>query len=284
MAKTASRRTRSVPTKLLVQSHGALQLFEEQDKARLEKILGAKTRAAPKVIAEDLNFIAESYLVRYAHDHAPTPDSKAAEWCRSISRNSEKLLRLLGLRYERYPHLKMDLNAQVTLTNAGVGEDLSPGQYALMCLGMDAWGVLDRVPAALWFLQRTAEHAAGEYDKRSKDRKRQANIEQTQNRFLLEAIARFLQRRFKLPVSDPYPGPESKLAKSVDFVRLRLVQGAETIDFTNHGTDRAAVTRLKSFTPKAAVSLWSRLYKKRKGKVLADLELPRFNKTISANR
>ena len=142
--------------------------------------------------------------MRYAIDHGHTPNNKAAEWCAAVARDAEKLLAELGINESSFPTPRMPLEPRVALTNVGTDE-LSSAQYQVMQLGADAWRVLGRIPAALWFLQRAASFSAHEYEKRARFRNRSDNIAQSQNTFLVEIAACFLDSRFGIAPPGAFP-------------------------------------------------------------------------------
>lgn len=267
-------RRRTIPQPNQISMRGACTFFENAHSEALAEIVGRPLQITSTELADHLNFITESFLVRYAHDRFPTPHSKTAVWCRALARDVDGLLTALGNPDAGYPDRTMNLQTSVVLTNVGEGLSLNPHQYQIMQLGGDMWAVLDRVPAALWYLKQTAEYAGKEYAERAAQDGSKLNARQTQNVYLLGAMARTYESAWGAAPPPSRSNPDGPFIKAVDFVRLRIIDRIEAGDsFTVHCTDRQAAKRLRQFTPSAAASLW-----KREGKaILANLWLPRFD-------
>lgn len=272
--KQRRARRRTIPQPNQISMRGACTFFDSGHSEALAEIVGRPLQITSTALAGHLNFITESFLVRYAHDRFPTPHSKTAAWCLALARDVDGLLAALGNPDAGYPDREMNLQTSIVLTNVGEGLSLHPHQYQIMQLGDDAWAVLDRVPAALWCLKKAAEYAGKEYAKQAAQDGSKLNARQPQNVYLLGAMARAYESAWGETPPPSRPNPEGPFVKAVDFVRLRIIEGIESGEsFTVHGTDVQAVKRLRQFTPSAAASLWTRQGKA----ILANLWLPRFD-------
>jgi hypothetical protein len=124
MAKKISgsrRQKRAVPRTAQITWKGAGDFFDRDDAQRFQTIIARPTRTSAEKVAEHLNFIAENYLIRYAHERAPTPDSKSAEWCDALVRDTNGLLASLAIPDTNYPAPAMKLETSIALTNVGIG-------------------------------------------------------------------------------------------------------------------------------------------------------------------
>jgi hypothetical protein len=259
LPKATSKRRRVIPVPAQITMRGSCDFFDESDVTVMADCLRQPPVVEASRVVEQLNFLSEQFLLRYALHNVPTPDSKTAEWCQALERDVDALMQTLGVPDKGYPERQMDLSARTVLTNMGTGLVLSDLHYQLMRLGGDAWEVLDRVPAALWALRKIAAHAAGEYGRRARQRGVSKNARQPQNAYLLQGLVLLFDSCFGVSAPPERPNPDGPFCQAADLVRLRLIQRIEGgHDFTDQGTDRAAARRLRSFTPKAIASLWVR--------------------------
>ncbi len=242
---------------------GSCDFFKEQDAEQLQDIVGAALLVEAERAASQLNFLAEDFFVRFAFHHAPTPDSKTAEWCRALVRDVGSLLENLGSSDKGYPDRQMSLQARIVLTNIGTDTDITERHLRWLGFGEDIWEALDRVPAALWLLKRQADFAAVRYQEQASEGRSRLNPRQAQNVFLLQAVARLLQSAYGVEPPKTRPNQNGPFVRAVEFVRLKIIAGMGELGFfTDQGTDGKAVKRLRQFTPSAAASLWVREGKK----------------------
>ena len=252
-------RLRPIPIPAQITMRGSCDFFKEQDAERLQEIVGAGLLVAPERVVGQLNFLSEDFFLRFAFHHAPTSDSKTAEWCRALIRDVGTLLKSLGCPDMGYPERQMFLQTRIVLTNIGTDAGINEHQMRWMGLGDDVWEALDRVPAALWILKKTTEYAASQYQERAAGGRSRLNSRQAQHVFLLGAVARLLQSTYGVEPPKTRPHENGPFVQSVDFVRLKIIEGMGELGFfTDQGTDGQAARRLRQFTPSAAASLWAR--------------------------
>ncbi len=256
-------RLRPIPVPAQITMRGSCEFFKDHHAAQLQEIVGAKLLVEPELAANQLNFVSEEFFLRFAFHHAPTSDSKTAEWCRALVRDVGSLLEALGCPDKGYPDRQMLLQTRIVLTNIGTDTGISEHHMRWMGLGDDAWQALDRVPAALWFLKKTAEYAAGQYQEQAAAGRSRLNPRQAQHVFLLQAVARLLQSAYGIEPPKTRPHENGPFVRAVDFVRLQIIEGMGELGFfTDQGTDGQAARRLRQFTPSAVASLWVREGKK----------------------
>jgi hypothetical protein len=261
------RQKRAVPQTAQITWKGACDYFGPDDAQRVRAIIARQSRNDDAKVAEHMNFIAETYLILYAHQCAPTPDSRAAEWCQALARDIDGLLATLDTPDAGYPAPSMNLKTSIALTKVGIGSVLEGTR-------LDVGQALDRIPGMLWILKKLAGNAAEEYGKRSKRGRSSDNARQPQNEFLITAVAHMLKSEFGFPLAKSRPSPDGPFIQAVNLVRERIKERAGKGSFhIDQGTDEAAGRRLQSFTPVAAATLWGKLWLKRKGNVLS-----KFNK------
>jgi len=238
---------------------GSCDFFKERDASQLQEVVGATLLVEPGRAADQLNFIAEDFFLRFAFHHAPTSDSKTAEWCRALVRDLGSLLENLGTPDMGYPERQMLLQTRIVLTNIGTDTGINEHHIRFLGLGDDIWESLDRVPSALWLLKKTAEYAAGQYQEQASNGRSRLNPRQAQNVFLLQAVARLLQSAYGVEPPKTRPNENGPFVRAVDFIRLKIIAGMGELGFfTDQGTDGQAAKRLRQFTPSAAASLWVR--------------------------
>jgi len=252
-------RLRPIPIPAQITMRGSCDFFKEQDAVRLQEIVGAGLLVEPERVAGQLNFLSEDFFLRFAFHHAPTSDSKTAEWCRALIRDVGTLLESLGCPDMGYPENQMFLQTRIVLTNIGTDTGINEQQIRWMRFGENVWEALDRVPAALWFLKKATEYAAGQYQERAAEGRSRLNSRQTQHVFLLGAVARLLRSTYGVEPPKTRPHENGPFVRAVDFVRLKIIEGMGELGFfTDQGTDDQAARRLHQFTPSAAASLWAR--------------------------
>lgn len=255
----AKARSRPIPVPAQITMRGSCDFFKEQDASQLQEIVGAALLVEPAQAADHLNFIAEEFFLRFAFHHAPTSDSKTAEWCRALVRDVGSLLDSLGSPDMGYPERQMLLQTRIVLTNIGTDTGINEHHIRFLRFGDDIWQSLDRVPSALWLLKKTAEYAAGQYQEQASEGRSRLNPRQAQNVFLLQAVARLLQSAYGIEPPKTRPNENGPFVKAVDSIRLKIIAGIGDLGFfTDQGTDGQAARRLRQFTPSAAASLWVR--------------------------
>lgn len=259
----AKARSRPIPVPPQITMRGSCDFFKEQDAERLQDIVGAPLLMEAERAASQLNFISEDFFVRFAFHHAPTPDSKTAEWCRALVRDVGSLLENLGSPNMGYPDQQMSLQTRIVLTNMGSDTGITEHHLRRLGFGENIWDALDRIPAALWLLKMQARFAAGQYQEQASAGRSRLNSRQAQHVFLLQAVARFLQSAYGVDPPETRPHENGPFVRTVDFVRLKIIDGMGVLGFfTDQGTDDQAARRLRQFTPSAAASLWVREGKK----------------------
>jgi hypothetical protein len=274
-------RSRPIPVPAQITMRGSCDFFKEQDAEQLQDIVGVALLVEAERVASKLNFISEDFFVRFAFHHAPTPDSKAAEWCRALVRDVGSLLQNLGSPNMGYPDQQMSLQTRIVLTNMGADTGITEHHLRRLGFGENIWDALDRVPAALWLLKMQARFAAGRYQEQASAGRSSLNSRQAQHVFLLEAVARLLQSAYGVDPPKTRPHEDGPFIRAVDFVRLRIIDGMGELGyFTDQGTDDQAARRLGLFSRSAAASLWVREGKKiraalSKGKDQLMMERPR---------
>lgn len=252
-------RSRPIPVAPQITMRGSCDFFNEQDAQQLQEIVGAALLVDAEHAASQLNFLSENFFVRFAFHHAPTPDSKTAEWCQALVRDVGSLLENIGSPDMGYPERQMALQARIVLTNMGTDTDITEHHLRWLGFGKDIWEALDRVPAALWLLKKTAEFAAGRYKEQAGAGRSRLNPRQAQHVFLLQSVARLLQSAYGVEPPRTRPNENGPFVRAVDFVRSKIIEGmGELGAFTDLGTDDQAARRLRQFTPSAAASLWVR--------------------------
>jgi hypothetical protein len=144
MTKTPNarrRQKRAVPRTAQITWKGACDYFGSDDAERLRTIIARQSRNDDAKVAEHLNFIAETYLIRYAHERPPTPASRSAEWCQALVRDIDGLLVLLDTPDAGYPAPSINLETSIALTKVGIGSDSEGAQLdvwqAFACSGGD---------------------------------------------------------------------------------------------------------------------------------------------------
>src|SRR5262245_24303629 len=100
-------RKRLIPMPALITMRGSCEFFDVNDATELQKIVGQPLRVDAESVVSHLNLLAESFLLHYAHRHAPTSDSKTAEWCEALVGDIGALLDVLGMSDAGYPELRM---------------------------------------------------------------------------------------------------------------------------------------------------------------------------------
>jgi hypothetical protein len=273
--KKASRR-RVVPRPGYITGRGTSEFFGANDATVLQKIVGHSLKVPEEDVVGRLNRLTGHYFVHYARARSPTPDSKTAEWCEALVGNVRALLDALGTPDAGYPEPQMKLDARTVLTYIGIGRALTDDQYQSMGLGDNASAVLNRVPVALWALKKIAEFAAGEYRRRAGGGRSRQNARQSQNLYLLGAVAHLLGIGYGVVPPRTRPNKNGTYIQAVDFVRRRLIDCIKAgYSITDQATDQKAAKRLQHFTPAAAASLWAR----ESGRILWELERQKIEDT-----
>lgn len=112
-------RSRPIPVPAQITMRGSCDFFKERDASQLQEIVGATLLVEPGRAADQLKFISEDFFLRFAFHHAPTSDSKTAEWCRALVHDVGSLLENLVSPDKGYPDRQMSLQARIVLTNIG---------------------------------------------------------------------------------------------------------------------------------------------------------------------
>jgi hypothetical protein len=160
-------RSRPIPVPAQITMRGSCDFFKERDASQLQEIVGATLLVEPGRAADQLKFISEDFFLRFAFHHAPTSDSKTAEWCRALVHDVGSLLENLVSPDKGYPDRQMSLQARIVLTNIGTDTGITERHLRWLGFGEDIWEALDRGPASLRLLKRQADFAAVRYQEQA---------------------------------------------------------------------------------------------------------------------
>jgi hypothetical protein len=265
MSEKKRPRLRALPQIAQVTTQGDCRFFTEKDAAPLVALVGRSLKISETALAAKLNAISGQFLQHYALLVVQTQDSRIAEWTEALAHDGDRLLQKLAMPDRGYPETRLLPEVRSLLTGAQ-GYSRVFRSHQLQTLGIkdseqDIDHALNQIGTALWTLKQAARNATAQYKARARLRSMRRDMgAKPQHVFFLDSIATVLQSAFGYQVPALKPGADGPFVKAALFVSRRIVESvkASDHDFTDKGTDRAAVQRLGLLTGDGAANLWAR--------------------------